>query len=309
MVDLNKANYTKERILSIMKYRGPVLPVQVSKEISMQPLFASAFLSELVAEGQVKISNMRVGGSPLYYLPGQESMLENFIEYLNQREKEAFLLLKNSKFLEDEAQTPVIRVALRAIKDFAFPVRARVNGDTKLFWKFFAFSDEEIVKMIDDSLAKKKEPELKEEIKKGKKKHEIQKRLRKDENGVEERIEGVEIAELKKEKKSKLLESKFTKDIKDYLIARDIEILEILSESKKAIEARVRVDSLFGKQEYYLIAKDKKSITDEELFIALQKAHAKKMPSLVMAPGELNKKAKEEIKEWNNLVKFEKLKL
>ena len=137
MIEVEKLNTSKEKILSTIRMRGPILPVQVAKEINFSPLFASAFLSELKDEDKIKISNMRVGSSPLYYLPGQEVMLEKFVPYLNQREKEAFQKLRQEKLLEDANQDPVVRVALRAIKDFAIPVKVRVDGEMKLFWKYF----------------------------------------------------------------------------------------------------------------------------------------------------------------------------
>ena len=40
----------KEKILSILKRRGPSLPVHIAKEIESSMLFTSAFLSELVSE-------------------------------------------------------------------------------------------------------------------------------------------------------------------------------------------------------------------------------------------------------------------
>ena len=64
---------------------------------------------------------------------------------------------------------------------------------------------------------------------------------------------------------------------------------------------------MFGKQSYYLVSKDKKVISDNDLTVVLQRAQAEKMAGLVMCGGELNKKAREDLKEWGNLVKFEKL--
>jgi len=103
----------KEKILSILQKRGPSLPVHIAKEIDLSMLFASAFLSELVSEKKIKISNMKIGNSPIYFLPGQESMLEKFSQYLKSKEKEAFILLKEKKFLKDKNQDPAIRIALR----------------------------------------------------------------------------------------------------------------------------------------------------------------------------------------------------
>ena len=65
---------------------------------------------------------------------------------------------------------------------------------------------------------------------------------------------------------------------------------------------------VFGKQEMLLIARDKKSISDNDLTLALQKAQVLKMPAFVISPGELSKKAKEYLVDWGNLVKWEKVK-
>lgn len=334
MLDVYSALKSKERILVFIKARGPSLPVQIARDINVSTIFASAFLSELKTEGKIIVSNMKVGSSPLYYLPGQELQLENFVQYLNQREKEAFELVKKEKFLEDEKQTPVIRVALRAIKDFAIDKRLRVNGDSKLSWKYFAISDDEFMKLAEERLGiKKEEPivapavhavssvsstpassiseEQKKEVKEKKivKKHKPRVTREKEQTALikEEVLEkSLESAPVVLEKK-KVQESEFGKNIREYLLAKDIELLSTSMEKKKEFEGVVRIDTLFGKQEFYLIVKDKKSVSDSDLLVALQKAQSKKMPALVMTSGELNKKAKEYLKEWGSLIKFEKI--
>ena len=144
MIDLERLNKNKEGILSALRLRGPSLPVRIANTIGLSPLFTAAFLSELKAEQKLKVSNMKVGSSPLYYLEGQEEKLTNFIEHLNQREREAVELLKKEKVLLDSEQEPVVRVALRATKDFAVHVKVRVDGELKLFWKYFLLKDEQI---------------------------------------------------------------------------------------------------------------------------------------------------------------------
>jgi hypothetical protein len=124
---------TKERIISILRTKGPSLPVHIARELDMSILFASAFLSELVSEKKIKVSDMKVGSSPLYLIPGQEFMLEKFAEYLKSREKEAFLLLKDKKFLKDNKQEPAIKVALRQIKDYAIPFK----DAGEIYWRYF----------------------------------------------------------------------------------------------------------------------------------------------------------------------------
>ena len=114
---------------------------------------------------------------------------------------------------------------------------------------------------------------------------------------------------IKKLKAKKPQESKFANYIKEYLAAKDVEITETIVEKKKEYIAKIRINALFGKQEYYMIAKDKKAVTDSDLTLAHQKAQTEKMPSLLVSPGNLNKKAEEYLVQWKNLVKFEKLKL
>ena len=136
----------------MIQTKGPSLPVHISRGLGVSLLFAGAFLSELYSEKRIKISDMKVGGSPLYYLEGQEAMLENFIGHLQGREREAFSLLKQEQVLDDEAQTPITRVALRAIKDFAVPIRVRINEELKLYWKHSLISENEARGIIQQKL-------------------------------------------------------------------------------------------------------------------------------------------------------------
>ena len=136
MVD---AERIKEQILSSLKIRGPSIPVHLATEIKSSILFTSAFLSELVSEKKVKMSNMRIGSSPIYFLPGQETMLEKFSEHLKSKEKEAFLLLKENGFLIDSTQQPAIRVALRGIRDFALPFKSQDS----IIWRYFLVPETE----------------------------------------------------------------------------------------------------------------------------------------------------------------------
>ncbi len=287
-------NATKERILSIIQKNGPSFPVQIARTINVTPLFTSVFLSELSEDSKLKMSHMKIGSSSLFYLSGQEAQLENFIEHLNQREKEAFFLIKKTLVLEDSTQTPVIRVALRAIKDFAVPFKITKDGIDKIFWKYHLLSDEDFDRKVQKILNPNLQHAAPEE---------------KPEEKIISKIAQDKTTEEKKEKKKKSQTSEFADKVKDYLLSKDIEILLSILEKKKEFMAKIRADTLFGKQEYYLIAKDKKKINETDLTIALQKAQSEKMIALIMSPGEIDKKAHPHLKEWRNLIKFEKLTL
>lgn len=139
--------------------RGPSLPVHITKEINQNILMSSAILSELVSKGDLKISNVKVGGSPLYYLSGQESKLLNFVDRLNPKDRKTLELLKDQKILRDSRLEPIQRVSLRQIKDFAIPLKVQISNNVELFWKWFLVSGQEaesIVKaMLGNNVPKK----------------------------------------------------------------------------------------------------------------------------------------------------------
>ena len=92
MIDVQEK---KRKIIEFLKSNGPSLPIHVARIIQMEPIFASAILSELLGTKQIKTSNIRVGASPLYLLPGQEELLEAKTENLKSIERETQEKLKS----------------------------------------------------------------------------------------------------------------------------------------------------------------------------------------------------------------------
>ena len=74
-VDMQKLMQNKEAIVATIASNGPSLPVQIARHVNISLLFASAYLSELYNERKIKMSNMKVGSSSLYYVEGQEAKL------------------------------------------------------------------------------------------------------------------------------------------------------------------------------------------------------------------------------------------
>lgn len=328
---MQDASLTKERIISLLSQKGPSLPVHVARAINLSPLFASAFLSELYREGKIQISNMKVGSSPLYYLPDHKPQLENFIEHLNAKERDAFNILKQSKVLKDEEQQPVIRVALRAIKDFAIPVQS----NDLIIWKYYLLPDSEISSYLNNSLKplpvqQAPQPQLTAPVQLSQvaplqeaaqssisqpiisataPTEKIKENITYIEKEIHERKDDFPRISKEKKKKASSSDTKFLEEIKEYLSSKDIELLSILSDKKKDFAAKVRIDAPFGKQELYLVFRDKKKLTEDDLTIILHRAQMEKMPALILAPGEIDKKATDYHSTWKNLIKFERVKL
>ncbi|MBN1544000.1 hypothetical protein JW898_00900 [Candidatus Woesearchaeota archaeon] len=147
----------REKLLSIVKENGPLLPAQINKELRTNVLFASAMLAEMVDQKKLRLTSMKVGGSPLYYCEGQEHLIERFADRLGQQESAAFGLLKGSKILRDRDQDPQTRVALREIKDFAVPLEVTANGYSDLFWKYYLVSDDDAQSLIKDYINRREE--------------------------------------------------------------------------------------------------------------------------------------------------------
>lgn len=302
MPDMQKVLQTKERILQVIKERGPELPVRVAKAIEQNNLFTAAFMSELVGEQRLKISNMRVGSSPLYYISGQEEQLQKYIDFLNHKEKEAFNLLKQKEILEDSEQEPAIRVALRSIKDFAVQVKTIDKEQEKLFWKIHTLSNEKAKELISEILNPIKQ---KEEIKLEKTEENI-KKTEQEKVEVKKDIEKPKQKE-PKSKEIKEINSEFLSNLRKNLKEKEYEISKEILVKKKEFTAKIKLKTHFGEQEFYLVAKDKKKITLEDIVNTLQKSQAEKMPALIMSKGDIDKKALDYYKEWSNLIKHQKI--
>lgn len=284
---------TKDKILEVIKRRGPSLPVHISNEIKISMLFAGAFLADLLSNKEVKISNMRVGNTPIYFIPGQEPLLEHYSQYLKSREKDAYLLLKENKFLEDEKQEPAIRVALRAIKDFAVPIQK----NDKILWRYFTTPETEYQQanqspqqQITEESSKEKEKIIEEKVKL-----------------VEEEISKEKISEEKEElgifdKKEDIEENFIEKVLKFLGRQEEIKILEETEVKKKEFLGIGRIDSKLGETEILVLAKDKKKITSKDLLKVEELIVEYKRIAILFSNGELDKKAIEDYRKLKNII-------
>jgi len=238
------APHIREKILSILRAKGPNIPVHIAQETGLSMLFASAFLSELSSDKKVKMSHMRVGNSPIYFIPGQEPQLERFSNYLKSKERDAFILIQEKRFLKDSEQSPPIRVALRAIKDFAFHFKK--NDD--IFWRYLTASESEFKKEI-KPIEEHRYVEPKQKV------------FNRDERQVSEKIiEDIKIEEIK------LINEE--KEIKKQKVP-DLSIIEKIEEPEKREETTVNEE----------IPPEKKKIQKEEVEKVKTKTKAKPQKS------------------------------
>jgi hypothetical protein len=278
----------KAKIVEVMQLKGPMLPIQVARDIELSTLFASAILSEMISNKILRVSNLKVGGSPLYYLPGQEPQLERFSNYLGQKEKETLIILKEKQLIRDDLLEPANRVAIRSIKDFAIPLKVPINNEEKIFWRFLTLSSEEAIKKIKEISKQKivKIEEKKEEVK---------------------IVEKPAVAEHKSKPIILKNDEGFSKKIEEYIKKNDIKIAQEIERKKKDLLYRAKINSSVGEIEMLIIAKDKKTITENDLNLALGKGQGMKLPVLFLSNGKLNKKATSEIEMFKSYLIFREI--
>ena len=104
-----------EQVIRIIATKGPILPAQLAKETGSNTMIAGAVLSKLVSDRKLFISHTKIGGSPVYYLREQAYKLQELYNYLNEKDKKTFEILKSRRIMRDAEQDALTRVSLRQI--------------------------------------------------------------------------------------------------------------------------------------------------------------------------------------------------
>lgn len=310
-----------EKIIEAIKSKGPSLPIQLAKQLNMSSLFISAFLSELANEKKIKISSLKVGGSPLYFVEGQQEKLESYYNYLPQKEAETFLLLKEKKVLKDSEQEPAIRVALRSIRDFASGFR--INDE--IYWRYMLVSESGVREMLqpkkigqkqeikseekeitskDETIAKPPQhPQLLQPITVTKKPKHIADKEEKTKNEFQNPL-AIKPKEKPKPEKPK---SKFIEKTIEFLKNNNIKLIEEKDYKAKEYNCMIQINSQLGPIKFLAQAKDKKTISESDLKKFLSTAQSIPLPAFLLFTGELSKKAQEYLRTYNSILKARKI--
>jgi len=238
---------------------------------------------------------MRVGSSPIYFIPGQEPQLDKYSNYLKSKEKEAYILLKEKQFLKDSEQEPAIRVALREIKDFAIPFR---TSDEEIIWKYFTAEESEYKNPKSEKKEEKQEAKEEPEADEQKEKVNIFDSERHEKSEEEKAENKPKKAATKIPKKSspkssrkpakKAEDSKFFNRVKDYLEEKKVEILGIEEIAISKIIFKVREQE--NSEEILIVAYNKKRILEDDILKAYKKAEALNLNYKILCFGEPAKK-------------------
>jgi hypothetical protein len=300
----------RDDALNFVRTKGPVLPVHVAERFGFNSIIASAVLSELSSNGLVKLSNAKIGGSPVYYVPGQEPKLQILYKYLGDKPRKIYDMLVEYKVLRDNVLEPWQRVAVREIKDFSVMLRVNYAGNEEIFWKWYLISDEEAKKLIAEIIRgelvpvqeEKKEEKVEdkvpdpvsEPVKEIAKTVEVPKKV--EDPVMEELPKPVEehrkfVEKVKKPKKQKSTVD-FYQIVKNYFTDSRVKVIEEnIVRKNMEFNFVVSVPSSVGPLRFFVIAKNKKAINDSELSMAYSQSQLRKLPVLFLSNGDMSKKA------------------
>lgn len=262
----------RDKAMAFISKNGPVLPIQIAKELNTDTMFAGAILSELVNEGKLDVTeHLRVGGSPVYYMKGQEKKLEEFFKNLNENDIRMLKILRDNSVLVDRECTPLQRVSYRIAKDFAkILILKKDNGEKEIFWRYYLVDENDAKERILEIVNKKeplKQKEIKEEIK-----------------IIEVKPKAVLKPKLKKEISDEDV-------VKEFFRQNSIRIVEEkIIKKDKDVNYIINFDSGIGNLTYFAKFKDKKKITDVDIILTFNEAG--KLPLMFLSNGELTKQAK-----------------
>ncbi len=310
----------QEQVLQLVRTRGPLIPSEISKELGTNILLASAILSEFASRNLVKISNIKIGGSPLYYVNGQEDKLQTFLSRLPEKERRSCELLHEKEILRDSLLDPVTRVALRQCKDFAKPLEVTANGQKEIFWKWYLVPTESAETTIKKEIEKLKIPEPRKQelqkIEQNKPNAEVETAITQaaiikekpkilaEQKIVKQYVEPLQQQIEKELPKVQKQKGSFSDELKEMFIQRKISVIEeqIVKKDSEMIFV-VKVPSAVGEIAYLCIAKNKAKCSETDLSYAYVQGQIKKLPVLFVSKGALTKKAQELIgsKEFSNM--------
>jgi len=278
MVETLKANVEAEkiRIISFIGRTGPIVSNTIAKTLNLNSFLTAALLSELVNEKRINASFIRVGGSALFYLNGQEEQLMKFTNFLGHKEKETYELLKKEGILQDKQLHPAVRVAIRDVKDFAIPLKVTKGNEEILFWKFRFFYDAD--------------SKIKELLEEKSEKTEVQKEeMLIGEASSTTRADALRGKIRRKTEKSVSIE----KVLEKWAAENKIIVQELIIAKGKDAKAKVSVKSEIGELDFLLVLKNKKSISESDLAMAYQDGLNLKLPVIFLSSGKLNKQSQQ----------------
>lgn len=299
----------KEHVLQVVRTKGYVVPSDLVRDFRTDTFVIGAVLSDLVHDKKLGATSVKIGGSPAYYAPEQKEKLQDLFKYLNEKDRGTFELLRQQKVIADAAQSPLLRVSLRTIKDYAKPIEVTTNGQTHLFWKWYLATEQEVhdglrsyfatLSVAPSLLDVPSHPVPQHSVAPLQPAVEIVPPLQPHVSSVPKKnperkqkkpLQQPLVPPLEPTPAVITSDDAFSQRVVAFFKEKSIEILQFSVVKKGEIDCVVAIPSPVGLVQYYCRAKNKKKCTEGEIATAFVAGQMKKLPALLLAPGEFPKK-------------------
>ena len=287
----------RDKVLSLLKQHGPMLPVEIGSKLGIDSFMAKAFLADLVESGEVKISKEKLAESNMYYLPGQDSQVQ----------------VKMSQITVDHNKTA---------RTYGVPT---VSADPKLQAKRDAFTQR--LREIEEAELKRRAKSVSQPPPSRSISRPTPRQVVMPIAAPQPRPTPIQRPSLAPVKApicksmppppmlDKAAETAYEPEAKrtfldqamDWLRMEGTEIIEELSSKKNEMELIVNVYTDFGKVNFYMKIKNKKSITEADLMAIYAGAMENKCPAVLVTNGNLAKSAEAFLDEKGWIIKVKKL--
>lgn len=260
------------KIIAVLQQFGPLLPVEIASKTNMDSFMAKAYLVELAEEGKIKISKEKIAESNLYFLSGQEPLVQQ----------------KLMQIAQQQQKTP---------RTYS---RTDVNVTPEVAAKRDAFAQR--LAEIEAAEQKRKQsnprplPPLPP----------IPKPVSSQPTSPEPRAGELGAGELEAKYEPEI-ERTFIDKAMDWLRLENIEIIEELTAKKTEIELIVKVNTDFGQTLFYVKIKQKKTVTEADLVSVYAAAMEQNLPGVLLTNGKLSKSADRFLTEKEGVVKVKVL--
>jgi len=259
---------SEDAILEVIKVSGPLLPIEVSSKLKLNSYVANAYLNELAGKGILKKSGESVGSDFLFYVEGQDKVVQERLTKL----KEGAVTAKTFS-----SSPPASTEVLEKRKQFEERLKAIEKRE-----------EDQKSRQLTISEVKKEEPLKDVEPVQEKPIEAVTKIIKKTVSTITkkkpEKVDLISLAE-------------------DYLKTSNCSVMSREGKRKRSEwNYMVETDSTFGKLNFLVKVRDKKSISDADLNMAYTESLSYKAPVLFLTKGKLTKAAKEYL-ESNHMVK------
>ncbi len=316
----------RDKVVSIVKLRGPLIPNELRKALGMgDTTLLGAVLSELSSKGLVKVSRTKLGGSPFYYDPAKPESIERLSQHLGEKEQRAYHLLKEKRVLRDDRQEALVRVCLRNIKDFARMLTVNAPEGQVVYWKYYLLDDGEAERLIKRDLGMEdaaprsaaappqETPQPAKSPEQARPSATAQQRSAQAPAPVKEatassapagsrqaapreEAAGAPAKESQETLEAEEIDDPFYRQVKAYFDKHGIAIKERqLVRKRSELDLVIGLPTPVGTVDYYCKAKAKKRSNDGDLAAAKLQGHSRNLPTLYLTTGEITKKAKEKL--------------